>query len=64
MDVSETDKYGRALRYVWLEDPAHGDLSNQLNWLLVRKGYAAVCTMPPDVAYAAYYVEAARAFRE
>jgi len=43
-DVSETDKYSRLLRYVWLE----GTLFNET---LVREGYAQVSTYPPDVKY-------------
>jgi micrococcal nuclease len=47
-DVSETDQFGRLLRYVWVE--RDGD------WLLVnlellRLGYAVVSTYPPDVKY-------------
>lgn len=43
-DVSETDKYGRLLRYVWV--------GNELfNETLVRQGYAQVSTYPPDVKY-------------
>ena len=43
-DVSETDKYARLLRYVWL-----GDL--MVNAELVRLGFAQVSTYPPDVKY-------------
>jgi len=48
-DVSETDRYGRLLRYIWLDTDA--------GWLLVnaellRQGYAEVTTYPPDVKYA------------
>jgi micrococcal nuclease len=43
-DISETDKYGRLLRYVYV--------SNTLvNAELVRLGYAQVATYPPDVKY-------------
>ena len=41
-DVSETDKYGRLLRHVWV-----GDL--MVNAEPVRQGYAQVSTYPPDV---------------
>ena len=44
-DVSETDKYGRLLRYVFL---ANGTC---VNAELVRRGYAQVSTYPPDVKY-------------
>jgi len=43
-DVSETDRYGRLLRYVYV-----GDL--MVNAELVRLGYAQVSTYPPDVKY-------------
>lgn len=43
-DISDWDKYGRLLRFVYLED---GTLVNEV---LVRKGYAFVSTYPPDVS--------------
>jgi micrococcal nuclease len=43
-DISETDRFGRLLRYVWV-----GDLL--VNEVLVRQGYAQVSTYPPDVKY-------------
>jgi micrococcal nuclease len=42
-DVSETDQYGRLLRYVFV-----GDLF--VNYELVRRGYAQVASYPPDTA--------------
>jgi micrococcal nuclease len=42
-DVSETDQYGRLLRYVYL-----GDLL--VNAELVRQGYASAVPYPPDVS--------------
>jgi micrococcal nuclease len=47
-DVSETDRYGRLLRYVWLE-VASGWLL--VNAELIRLGYAAASIYPPDVKY-------------
>ena len=44
-DVSETDKYGRLLRYVFLADGTF------VNAELVRLGYAQAVTYPPDVQY-------------
>ncbi|MCK9518875.1 MAG: thermonuclease family protein [Dehalococcoidia bacterium] len=44
-DVSETDRYGRLLRYVWLRD---GTLVNEE---LLRLGLAQITTYPPDVKY-------------
>jgi len=43
-DVSERDRYGRLLRYVWVDDIFVNDY-------LVRQGYAHVYTYPPDVKY-------------
>lgn len=43
-DVSETDRYGRLLRYVYM-----GDLL--VNEELLRRGLAQVATFPPDVKY-------------
>lgn len=43
-DVSETDRYGRLLRYVYM-----GDLF--INQVLVAEGYAKASSYPPDVKY-------------
>jgi endonuclease YncB( thermonuclease family) len=42
--VSETDRFNRLLRYVFLADGTH------VNAELVRQGYAQVATFPPDVS--------------
>lgn len=47
-DVSETDQFGRLLRYAWLHD---GSTWLLVNLELVRRGYAQVATYPPDVRY-------------
>jgi micrococcal nuclease len=60
-DLSETDQYGRLLRYVWLVD---GERWTLVNLELVRQGYAQVETDPPDVRYADRFVAAQRAARE
>jgi len=44
-DVSDTDRYGRLLRYVYV-----GEL--MVNEELLRRGMARVSTFPPDVKYA------------
>jgi micrococcal nuclease len=55
-DVSETDQYGRALRYVWLESGSGWLL---VNLELIRLGFASVTTYPPDVKYVdALYLDA------
>lgn len=43
-DVSETDKYGRLLRYVYVDDTF-------VNAELVRLGLATVKAYPPDIKY-------------
>lgn len=45
-DVSQTDKYGRLLAYVYLEN------GEMLNEKLVKEGYAQVATYAPNVKYA------------
>ena len=47
-DVSEVDQYDRALRYVWLHE---GSAWTLVNLELIRLGFAAVATYPPDVKY-------------
>lgn len=56
-DVSETDKYGRLLRYVWVGDTF-------INDVLVRKGYANASSYPPDVKYQDQFREAEREARD
>lgn len=56
-DVSEVDRYGRLLRYVWA-----GDV--MVNAELVRLGYAQVSTYPPDVRYQDLFVQLQREARE
>lgn len=45
-DISETDRYGRLLRYIYLPDGTF------VNAWLVESGYAQAATFPPDVAFA------------
>lgn len=56
-DVSETDKYKRLLRYVYVDDLF-------VNEYLVREGYAKASSYPPDVKYADRFREAEREARE
>ncbi len=51
-DVSETDRYNRLLRYVYLEDGTFVNLS------IVQSGYAVAATYPPDIKYSSRFVEA------
>lgn len=58
-DVNETDKYGRLLRYIWLEIPNginNEEISRKMfNAKLLLDGYAQVATYPPDVKYVDYF---------
>jgi micrococcal nuclease len=56
-DISETDKYGRLLRYVYV-----GDIF--VNAQLVKDGYAQAATYPPDVAFADLFVQSEGEARE
>jgi len=53
-DVSETDKYWRLLRYIFLptEASASGIFINEY---LVKEGYAYAVTFPPDVKYSDHF---------
>lgn len=51
-DTSETDRYGRYLYYVWLDDPAGGEWSAMLNYKIVQDGFACAKRYPPDTKYA------------
>lgn len=56
-DISETDKYGRLLRYVWVGE-------TMVNDYLVRQGFAHSSTYPPDVKYQNQFTEAQQEARE
>lgn len=57
-DVSDTDQYGRLLRYVYLEDGTF------VNAELMRNGMARLVTFPPDVAQTANFRELQRMAQE
>jgi micrococcal nuclease len=48
-DVSDRDRFDRLLRYAWL-DFGEGEVY-LVNEAMVRSGYAALATFPPDVRY-------------
>lgn len=56
-DLTESDRYGRLLRYVWKDNTL-------VNEVLVREGYASSYTYPPDVKYQERFVQAEREARE
>ena len=57
MDVRSRDRYGRLLAYVWLGD-------TMVNAELVRRGYAQVMTVPPNVRYQDLFVKLQREARD
>lgn len=68
-DVSQTDRYGRLLRIVWLQIPTDDMNESEIrtkmfNADLVLNGYAEPSTYPPDVKYADYFRKFAREARE
>lgn len=56
-DVSEIDRYGRLLRYVYIDDV-------MINQLLVSDGYAVARSYPPDVKYQEIFVAAEQSARQ
>jgi len=55
-EISETDKYKRLLRYVYL--PSEASPSGIfINDYLVREGYAVAATFPPDVKFAKHFID-------
>lgn len=55
-DITDKDKYDRLLRYVYLPLPDSSLLF--VNDYLIRTGFAKVLTIPPDVKFAARFLEA------
>lgn len=56
-DISETDKYGRLLRYIYLDGV-------MINELLVKEGYAQASSYPPDIKYQDKFNDAEKKARE
>ena len=60
-DVSERDKYGRILRYIWFEIPkeiTEQEIINKMfNATIILEGYAQVSTFPPDIKYVDYFIK-------
>src|SRR3972149_7840271 len=56
-DITDKDKYGRLLKYVYT-----GDLF--VNLEMVKRGFANAYTYPPDVKYTERFLEAERYARE
>lgn len=49
-DITQKDRFGRTLAYVFLEDGTF------VNAELIRQGYARVMTIPPNVRYADEFI--------
>lgn len=60
-DVSNTDWYGRLLRFVWIRS---GPTWLQLDYELVVRGDARIDTIAPDVRYESDYASAERVAQE
>ena len=52
-DISETDKFNRLLRYVWVD-------KMMINDYLVKNGYAQAVSYPPDIKYQDQFLESQR----
>ncbi|PIZ64371.1 hypothetical protein CO051_00895 [Candidatus Roizmanbacteria bacterium CG_4_9_14_0_2_um_filter_39_13] len=59
-DVSETDRYKRLLRYIYLPNPDAPEETIFINEYLVEQGYGVVITYPPDVKYHKHFLEVQR----
>ena len=51
LDVEERDHYGRLLAYVWVGD-------RMINLEMVRRGYARVLTIPPNIRHEGRFAQA------
>ena len=56
-DVSNTDKYNRLLRYVWVD-------GKMVNAVLVEEGFARAASFPPDVKHQDLFQRLERQARE
>jgi len=66
-DISEADRYGRLLRYVYVVPPSQDATVRRevfVNEYLVREGYANAVTYPPDVKFADLFRQAENDARE
>ncbi|HTN68218.1 MAG TPA: thermonuclease family protein, partial [Dysgonamonadaceae bacterium] len=57
-DVGRLDRFGRTLAYVYLEDGTF------LNADLLKKGYARIMTIQPNVKHADYFLKLERKARK
>jgi len=68
MDVTERDRFGRLLAYVWLAEPVNDNetevRAKMFNAELLLQGYAQVMTIPPNVKYAEMFLKFEREARD
>lgn len=57
LDTQSRDRYGRLLAYVWVDD-------TMVNAELVRRGFAQVMTVPPNVRHQALFLKLQREARD
>ena len=57
LDVQSRDRHGRLLAYVWVDD-------TMVNAELVRRGFAQVMTVPPNVRHQSLFLKLQREARE
>lgn len=57
LDVQPRDRHGRLLAYVWVDE-------TMVNAELVRRGFAQVMTVPPNVRHQALFLKLQREARE
>lgn len=51
-DISDTDRYDRLLRYVWIGIPNESDIeSNMVNAIILYNGFAIAKDYKPDIKY-------------
>ena len=67
-DVSQRDRYGRLLAYVWTAKPKQVPISEyediMFNIQLLKKGYARLMAVPPNVKYVYLFREYATQARK
>ena len=59
-DKSDTDRYGRLLRFVWMEKPSESPTQEEmqekmLNAVLVKEGYAQAKDYAPDTTLSSFF---------
>jgi len=58
LDIQHRDKYGRTLAYLWDKQ------GRMINYMMVRDGFALIYTIPPNVKYIEWFIEAQKLARQ